>query len=341
MILSVIVPVYNVEKYLARCLESILDQDLDSNLYEVIIVNDGSPDRCLEIANSFQKKYNNILVVTQENGGVSSARNTGIKQAVGKYIYFIDPDDYIEKNVFKWLLEIQELYALDFLGFKTTHTILSDYNVKIDFDRNVIPQVQEKMVCNGVDFISNNNFLNGPWWYIFRKDLLDNNELLFEKGRMLEDGIFTVELLLNCNRALSLDVDIYRYFKHSNSIVNSKKKEHLTKLNDDFRFVIHKFEELLEIAKEKRGGFGTIKRLQCRQESFLFFLFVRLLKNGSSWKLTREIITEMKCLGIYPMMNFIGIDYYSKNEKILTFIFNNPILFFLALKINKIVKIIK
>lgn len=320
MILSVVVPVYNVEKYLARCLESIVDQNLDSNLYEIIIVNDGSPDKSLEIANSFQEKYSNIKIISQENQGLSGARNAGIKHADGKYIYFIDSDDYIERNVFKQLLEIQELLDVDFLAFKASRTSLSDYKVDIDFNQQIDLKTLNNKVTNGIDFISKNNFLNGPWWYIFKSSLLKKSGLLFEKGRMVEDGIFTTELLLNCDRVLWLDIDIYRYFINENSIVKSKNEAHLIKLNNDFRFVIHKFQDLIKLAKEKKGDLDAINRLKSRQESYLFFLLVRLTKSSTSYKIIQEIIQEMKFLNVYPMKKFIGKDYNSKREKILTFI---------------------
>ena len=97
MKLSIIMPVYNVEDYLCKCIDSVLNQDYED--YEVILVDDGSPDECPKICDSYAKKHDNIRVVHRENGGLSAARNSGIEVAIGEYILFVDSDDYIEPNV--------------------------------------------------------------------------------------------------------------------------------------------------------------------------------------------------------------------------------------------------
>ena len=99
--ISIIVPVYNVEKYIHKCINSILDQSLTE--FELILVDDGSPDRSGEICDEYSKKDNRIKVIHKSNGGVSSARNIGIDKACGEYIGFVDPDDYIDVNMYERL----------------------------------------------------------------------------------------------------------------------------------------------------------------------------------------------------------------------------------------------
>lgn len=94
-ILSIIVPVYNVEQYISACLDSLYRQGVDEGLYEVVVVNDGTPDRSMNIVNQYVSEHTNIKIIQQENGGVSVARNNGIKHATGKYITFLDADDEI------------------------------------------------------------------------------------------------------------------------------------------------------------------------------------------------------------------------------------------------------
>ena len=98
---SIVIPVYNVEKYLKQCLESVVNQTLDK--IEVICINDGSTDNSLNILKEYEKKYNNIIIIDQENKGPGFARNIGMKRASGKYIYFLDSDDYIELNAMEIL----------------------------------------------------------------------------------------------------------------------------------------------------------------------------------------------------------------------------------------------
>lgn len=115
--LSLVIPMYNVELYIEKCLNSCINQDLSSNEYEIIIVNDGSKDTSLSRAEAIARKHNNIKIISQENGGLSSARNTGLKNAKGEYIWFIDSDDWIEPNVLKNLYQIASHNNLDILRF--------------------------------------------------------------------------------------------------------------------------------------------------------------------------------------------------------------------------------
>lgn len=114
---SVIVPVYKAEKYVGQCLDSLIDQTIPKEDLEIICVNDGSPDNSLEILNKYAKNDNRIKVIDQENSGVSAARNTGIKNATGKYIAFVDSDDYVDENTYKDAARIAEEKGADILCF--------------------------------------------------------------------------------------------------------------------------------------------------------------------------------------------------------------------------------
>ena len=115
--LSIIVPVYNVENYLEKCLKSLLTQDIPINQYEIIIINDGSTDGSLAIAESYQNLYSNVRIFSQENKGLGGARNTGIKEAKGACLFFVDSDDYIQVNSLSALLNCFETEKLDVLRF--------------------------------------------------------------------------------------------------------------------------------------------------------------------------------------------------------------------------------
>ena len=104
MRLSIIIPVYNADKFLSICLDSLLAQDISQRDYEVLIINDGSKDNSLSIANSYSDKHTFIKVHTKVNGGVGSARNFGLSVAKGAYVYFIDPDDYLSEDVLKTII---------------------------------------------------------------------------------------------------------------------------------------------------------------------------------------------------------------------------------------------
>ena len=117
MLLSIIVPLYNSAAYLPRCLESLLHQDISLEEYEILLINDGSPDNSLDIVNEYALKYPNIRAFSQENKGTSGARNTGLLEARGTYVYFVDPDDYVLENSLRVILNRMEEASLDALRF--------------------------------------------------------------------------------------------------------------------------------------------------------------------------------------------------------------------------------
>ncbi|MRT93419.1 glycosyltransferase [Ancylomarina sp. 16SWW S1-10-2] len=338
MLLSIIIPVYNGEKYLARCFDSLFNQDLDHRDYEVIVVNDGSSDSSLDIVNIYKSKYENLKIISQENQGQSAARNIGIREAKGEYLFFVDSDDYIAPLVLKNLINIAVISQLDFLGFSMTNTSSSNYKSIVDFSKFNPDDIQ---VYDGLSYISNFNYYNTVWWYLFRRDILVITNLLFEEGKIIEDGIFTTELLLNCKRASYLDLNIYRYFINEDSIMHNKSKSHLAKISEDFKFIVHKFTNLIKLADRKGADSNAIKRLRARQESYVFFLFIRLLKDNVSFKEIKQFILEMDSINVYPLNNFIGLDYNSIKLKILTTIFNHKTLLFFFMKLNSCLKIIK
>ena len=125
-LVSVIVPVYNMEKYLEKCLKSIIDQTYKK--IEIIIVNDGSTDSSIEICNKFKENDNRIKIITKKNAGLGMARNTGLENANGEYVYFIDSDDYIEETLIEDNIKLIKEYKLDIVTFGA---ILFEENEKI------------------------------------------------------------------------------------------------------------------------------------------------------------------------------------------------------------------
>lgn len=136
---SFIIPIYNVEKYIDNCLQSIYNQEIDKNIFEVIAVNDGTPDNSIEIVNRYKEKYNNLTVINKANGGVSSARNVGIEQSNGEYIIFVDGDDSIFDNSIKRILDT--IHGIDSVDMLVTCSFTSQvkeekYAWKDKFEEN-------------------------------------------------------------------------------------------------------------------------------------------------------------------------------------------------------------
>lgn len=217
--LSIIIPVFNVELYIERCLRSCLEQDISSEDYEIIVVNDGTKDNSISIVKRLQKKYENIKLIEQTNKGLSAARNTGLRNALGEYIWFVDSDDFIKRNCLSDLLSVTYNNSLDILCF----------NLQLYFeDGKIIPyniKYKTLSLCSGEEFICNIKMPKAAWVALYRKDFLIKNNLLFYEGIIHEDQEFTPRAYFLANRILYYDKVIYNYFQRPGSIMNSKSEK--------------------------------------------------------------------------------------------------------------------
>lgn len=224
--ISLIVPVYNVEKYLRKCLESCLHQDISADSYEIIIVNDGSPDNSQEIIAEYASKHSNIKTILKENGGLSSARNAGLNIAEGELIWFIDSDDSIQENCLSSIIS----YFIE----TSAELITIDYAF---FDENNQPLKKEKrhlvngQIYNGLDLFQNGWIypFSAVQFYIFKNDFIKQNLLSFKEGIYGEDWLYTLYSYTKLNKALYLDRPLYNYYIRKGSITHSKssyKKGH-------------------------------------------------------------------------------------------------------------------
>jgi glycosyltransferase involved in cell wall biosynthesis len=201
MKLSIIVPIYNVEPYLSKCIESLLQQDISQHEYEIILVNDGSPDNSKKIIIEYLNQYSNIVFVDQLNQGVSVARNNGIDIAKGDYILFIDPDDYIHVNALKLPLDYAIKNNLDILYLKQT-SITLDGKVLSEYDFSKY----ENQVIQSTDFFRITRDIlkigDGSVAILIKRSNLNHENLRFPKDvSFLEDSFFLGKLHLivkNC-----------------------------------------------------------------------------------------------------------------------------------------------
>ncbi|MGZ0017099.1 glycosyltransferase [Yeosuana sp. AK3] len=338
MRLSVIIPLYNVENYVSICINSILNQGLDARDYEILIINDGSTDNSLEIVKKFEHKYTNIFVYSKKNCGVGSARNKGISLAKGKYIYFIDPDDYLAENVLGLILLHAEKNNLQILTFSSHATTKTNLNASLSNNTKAF-QLQ---TMDGVSYISLNGYKNEVWWYIIEHSFLNEIGIKFIVGRWMEDAIFTSNLLLKAKRISKLPIDAHRHVKVKGSAMTSKEAEHYIKIIYDNANAAKELGSLIQEAKAYKSiNLECIKRLQARQQSFVFFLMIRILKSRITFEEVKYIINSMKEIRAYPLNNFIGKDYNGVVYKFITGLFNvKPIYYSIFFICNPIFKIV-
>lgn len=221
---SLILPVYNVEKYLEKCLQSCLDQDIPENEYEIIVVIDGSPDKSIDVAKQMQSSHGNIKIIEQSNGGLSAARNTGLANACGEYIWFIDSDDYIPENVLKNLYLFLHKQYLDAAWVRWNNrgnndSIIKGYNWSIHKAKHGI--------YNGIVFMKEVlGIYLYAWSFIFKRSFLISNNLIFTEGMFYEDTDFAFRFLPVVERISLYDNICYNYVFRENSIVNTLNSVH-------------------------------------------------------------------------------------------------------------------
>lgn len=199
-ILSIIIPAYNTETYIDECIQSCVKQNLDSEKYEIIIINDGSTDRTLEIAERWAEKHRNIKVLSQENQGQSVARNAGLNVASGKYIMFVDSDDYLTADSIGALVERCQADNLDLLRFCAANITENNYNRRFAYN-DIGVEAGKNMLKR--------NFQVGPPFSIYRKEFLDKHSLRFHPGVYHEDNEFTPKVYWYAEKAASINDIIY------------------------------------------------------------------------------------------------------------------------------------
>ena len=333
MKLSIIVPTYNVENLIANCLDSLLDQDILKENYEILVINDGSTDSSAKIAASYANNYQNVILINQKNKGLSGARNTGISYAKGKYIYFIDSDDYIAKNTLGLIISLLEKHKLDVMGIKEIQT--NRLNLKESTNINTI-NTDNLKVTDGITFIADNYYLNNAWWYFIRTEFLKKTKLTFPVGRLVEDANFTSKLLIAAQKITYIPLDFYRYYQRSNSIMNRTNIVHINRLISDYEKNIYEFDKQLKLLQNYNHPKieKCIERIEARQHSFAFFQLVKSIRFGLPKKEVSNIIKRLKNIGIYPINKFLNRDYNRLKYKLLLLIINNEKLLFVVLKLN-------
>lgn len=221
--ISIIIPCFNVEKYIIKCLESIVSQNYNEDNYQVILVNDGSTDNTLKLVEEFIKVNSivNFEVYSKENGGLGSARNFGMARALGKYIWFIDSDDYILPNTFETIINTAILDDLDMLWF--SHILVNEEYLELPLPKADIKTGYDESIRDGKYFIE--NIFNKSCMvcmFLFKADFLKRNELLFMEGVFLEDILFTYKAIYKAKLIRFIDFNVYCYLIRENSIMRSK-----------------------------------------------------------------------------------------------------------------------
>jgi glycosyltransferase involved in cell wall biosynthesis len=244
--LSIIVPLYNSEKYLPKCLDSLLRQDIPEQDYELILVDDGSPDDSRRIAEEYALRHSNIVVLTQPNKGTSGARNTGIRRAGGKYLCFVDPDDFVLEKSFSALLQRMEEENLDVLRFGYSE-VDEQYQPTTSCKIPESPDYSSR-VMDGCTFMAERlGIACYVWTFLYRTALLKENDLFFYEGDYFDDTPWLPRVLSLADRVDSMDFKRYFYLIRMNSLVQSASTRSIVRKIEGYRFLVK------ELLRQKRA----------------------------------------------------------------------------------------
>ncbi len=258
---SIVIPVYNVEAYLEECMESAVNQTLDN--IEIICINDGSTDSSLEILKKYEKKYNNIIIINQENKGLSASRNVGIRNARGKYIYFLDSDDFIDIESMEICYKVCENSKLDMVTFDAKCFLDKNYtglDINENYDRKgILPET----ILSGKDFyilsIERGVYRAPVWLNFYKTEFIKNNNLYFVEGIYHEDEIHTCESLLKAKRIKHISYKFFHRRFRNNSIMTSGINKNHVEGNFEVAKQLCKFYRMYKNDKDPKLGYILYK----------------------------------------------------------------------------------
>ena len=314
---SVIVPIYNVEKYLEKCINSLLSQTLED--IQIILVNDGSKDNSGNIAREYEKNNKDrVIYVEKENGGLSDARNYGLKYATGDFVAFLDSDDYIEKNAYeemnnKAIEENADYVECDFIW---------EFPNKIRVDKQY-PYKNKKEMLSFVRVVA--------WNKLIKRQLITDNNLEFPKGLRYEDVEFTYKLIPFVNKFAYVDKPFIHYVQREGSIANVQNErtaEIFTVLDNVIEFykknnIYEEYRDELEYNYARYLLCSSLKRM-CKikdktiREKLLTESWERLNLNFPNWK--ENVILKTVNIGKNKYMRTVNKSTYKIYSKILEII---------------------
>lgn len=279
-LISVVVPVYKVEQYIHRCIDSILNQTY-KNL-EIILVDDGSPDNCGKICDDYAKKDKRIKVIHKKNGGLSDARNAGIKVATGEYIGFVDSDDWISKNMYEKLYNLFTTNDIEIASCELikTNEIKNIEKEKI-YDKKVIVYTIDEFMPYYMKTKKNKTYYYAPT-KLFKKEILDDNQ--FPSGLTSEDVVGSYKALLKSKKIAHINYPYYFYYCNTESITGSFSKK-------DFD-LLKIWDIMIEITKKEKKEY--LEMVKLNRYRIDYTLLMRMAVNLKYSEIKDKYQTEYK-----------------------------------------------
>lgn len=292
--LSIIIPIYNAEKYLNECIESLYQQDLETSQYEVILINDGSIDNSYNIAEQWANRHANIRLFSQDNQGQSVARNKGLDVAKGKYIMFVDSDDKLFPNVIGKILNLAEKNDLEVCAYRIKY--FDEYGQMHSGSIQPFPSYK---IFDGRFAVTHGADIGAVWLNLYSREMLEKNHLRFLHGIYHQDVDFNLRMFAYVDRIMFTDIVAYNYRYVAGSSTRKPNKKRIIKLISDDLIVVRHIRDFSQ--KDEYGK--VLKSFYIRHGNSLLVSILLQLKNNPD--ITKDeklmILHKMKELGLYPI----------------------------------------
>ena len=320
--LSILIPVYNAENYIERCLNSIIKQNAFDNNVEIVIINDGSKDNSLAIINRYTTEHANIHVVSRENKGIGKTRNELIECCQGEYFWFIDADDYISEDALETTLPLLNDSAYDM--------ILLSYNwISSNSTKQII---YDGEFTSGLELTDNGIYNNSVWTRIYRKSVIINNNIVFNSFGMGEDFDFIFRLTPYIKAVKCIKRPLYNYMFNPNSAINNINKKHQLKMSEDSLLCIFEDQEYLNKLSKPQQAILYEPLLH-----FILGYVYSLYHNHLSFSYKWDCIKRLKEHDVLPIQH---IPQHGK-KRLLSLVLNNKFITCISLYCFNLFKRIK
>lgn len=294
ILLTYIVPVYNTAPYLDKCLTSLVNQGLAPDEYEIIAVDDGSTDGSREVVENFANEHPQVRLLSQANSGVSAARNLALDHARGRYVQFVDSDDYLVDNSMAPLMRRAVEEDLDVMMFSFDWVDSDGKLVKVSRPRTVMPATTPTM--SGIEFLDAYTLMQYVCWYVVKLDRLNERNVRFNTSLIAcEDGEMSPRFMLYAHRVTYCDTSPYCYVIRGDSAMNNTDNEHLR------RRIFSQIDAAISIDRtikefEFPAGDKAPASVTGLRNLYLYFSLTKSLTCGC----VDEAVSRMKSAGLYP-----------------------------------------
>ncbi|MEN3324125.1 glycosyltransferase family 2 protein [Mariniflexile soesokkakense] len=296
--ISVIIPMYKVEQYIQKCIDSVYNQGYKESAFEIIAIDDESPDNSLSLVNEISKNHNNITVVSQKNKGLGGARNTGIEYAKGTYLLFLDADDYLLPNALKEIIDIAIKYDLDILEFGAQGVLP---NGAISYE---VSKCTNGTIYNGVTYYNNLKYMNSACNKLYNRELLVTNNIKFIEKIYIEDFEFNTRVFFYSKKVMAIKNIVAHYLQSPNSITRNTSKEKKAKMLSDILLVL---KVTKEFSQNVNLSNPQVKNYFNTRLSFLnVTIFYQLFKNKNSYKTVLRVKSQLKEQHLFYINNSIS-----------------------------------